>query len=76
MVDEVEGAAAPAQGGDDATDGWVPESVAAGYDDGPMCVLEINRLREVRLEEWADQDFEQELAPPRTMYDVSEDRAV
>jgi hypothetical protein len=47
-----------------------------GYDDGPMYVLEVNRLREVRLEEWADQEYEQELAPPRRMREVPEDQAL
>jgi hypothetical protein len=47
-----------------------------GYDDGPMYVLEVSRLREVTLEEWADQDYEQTLAPPRRMRDVSEDQAL
>jgi hypothetical protein len=51
-------------------------SLRSGYDDGPMYVMEVSRLREVRLEEWADQDFEQELAPPRTMHDVHEDQAL
>jgi dihydrofolate synthase/folylpolyglutamate synthase len=45
-----------------------------GWDDGPMFVVAATRLREVTLEEWADQDFEQELAPARAMRDVSEDR--
>ena len=47
-----------------------------GYDDGPMYVVEVNRLREVRFEEWADQDFEQELVPSRTMQDVPEAHAL
>jgi hypothetical protein len=47
-----------------------------GYDDGPMYVLEVSRLGEVRLEEWADQDFEQELAPLRTMREVPEEQAL
>lgn len=51
-------------------------SLRCGFDDGPMYILEVNRLREVRLEEWADQDFEKELAPPRTMHDVQEDEAL
>jgi hypothetical protein len=50
-------------------------SLRCGYDDGPMYVVEVNRLREVRLEEWADQDLEQELAQPRTMHDVPECQA-
>jgi hypothetical protein len=51
-------------------------SLRFGYDDGPMYVLEISRFREVRLEEWADQDYEQELAPPRRMREVPEEHAV
>ena len=47
-----------------------------GYDDGPMFVLEVNRLREVTLEEWADQDYEQELAPLRRMREVSQEQAL
>ena len=47
-----------------------------GHDDGPMYVLEISRLREVTLEEWADQDFEQELVPPRKMHKVPKDQAL
>jgi len=51
-------------------------SLRYGYDDGPMYVLEVNRLREVTLEEWADQDYEQELGPPRRMREVSEGQAL
>jgi hypothetical protein len=51
-------------------------SLRYGYDDGPMYVLEVSRLGDVRLEEWADQDFEQELAPPRTMHEVPEEQAL
>ena len=51
-------------------------SLRYGYDEGPMYLLEVNRRRDVRLEEWFDQDFEQELAPPRTLHDVSEDQAL
>jgi hypothetical protein len=47
-----------------------------GHDDGPMYVQEANRLGDVRFEEWADQDFEQELAPPRTMREVPEVEAL
>jgi hypothetical protein len=50
-------------------------SLRYGYDDGPMYVLEVDRLRTVRFEQWADQDYDQELAPPREMRLVSEDRA-
>jgi hypothetical protein len=51
-------------------------SLRYGYDEGPMYVVEINRLREVTLEQWADQDYEQELAPPRSMSGVPEDHAL
>jgi hypothetical protein len=51
-------------------------SLRYGYDDGPMYVLEVNRLREVTLEEWADQDYEAELAPPRRMCEVPQDQAL
>lgn len=51
-------------------------SLRCGYDDGPMLLLEVNRLREVRLEEWADQDYEHELAAPRTMREVPEEQAL
>ncbi|CEF49243.1 unnamed protein product [uncultured bacterium] len=51
-------------------------SLRYAYDDGPMYVLEANRLREVRLEEWADQDYEQALTSPRRMREVSEDQAL
>ena len=64
----------------DMTDGDYAEHGAAslryGYDDGPMFVLEVNRLREITLEEWADQDYEQELAPRRRMQVVPEDQAL
>jgi hypothetical protein len=51
-------------------------SLRYGYDDGPMFVLEVSRLREVTLEEWADQDYEMALAPPRTIRAVLEDQAL
>jgi hypothetical protein len=47
-----------------------------GWDDGPMYVLEVNRLRDATFEEWADQDYEHELAPPRTMRKVAEQAAL
>jgi hypothetical protein len=51
-------------------------SLRYGYDDGPMYLLEVNRIRNVRFEEWADQGFEQEQAPPRIMKDVAEVQAL
>lgn len=47
-----------------------------GFDEGPMFVLDVSRNRSMRLEEWADQDCEQQLAPPRTLPNVSEQLAV
>lgn len=38
-----------------------------GYDDGPMYVIEVTRLGEAILEEWADQDYENEICPPRSL---------
>ena len=46
-----------------------------GSDDGPMFVLDVDRLHQVVFEEWADQDFEVELAPSRKIRDVSEIQA-
>jgi hypothetical protein len=51
-------------------------SLRCGYDYGPMYVLEVNRLSEVTLEEWADQDYERALSPPRRMSEVPEDQAI
>jgi len=51
-------------------------SLRYGYDDGPMYVIEVSRLGEVTLEEWADQDHEQELAPPRRLRKVPEHQAL
>jgi hypothetical protein len=47
-----------------------------GYDEGPMFVIEVDRLRQVTFEELADQDYERELMPPRHMHHVSEDQAL
>jgi hypothetical protein len=51
-------------------------SLRYGYDGGPMYVLEITRLQEVIFEEWADQDYERELVPPRKMRVVPEEMAL
>lgn len=51
-------------------------SLRYGYDDGPMHVLEVNRIHELTLEEWADQEYEQALAPPRRLCGVPEDQAL
>ena len=40
-----------------------------------MFVLEVNRLGEVSFEEWEDPDYEEELAPRRTMLAVPEELA-
>jgi hypothetical protein len=47
-----------------------------GQDDGPMYVIEIGRLSKVTFEEWADQDYEEELCEARRMTGVSEDMAL
>lgn len=47
-----------------------------GWDDGPMFVLAVNRLHEVRFEEWSDHDFEKELASPRQMRGIPENQAL
>ena len=46
-----------------------------GFDDGPLFVLEVNRVREVTLEAWAGQDYEEELAPRRRLREVPEEQA-
>lgn len=51
-------------------------SLRYGYDEGPMFVLEASRLHELMFEEWADQDYEQELAPSRTIHAVPEAQAL
>jgi hypothetical protein len=40
-------------------------SLGYGNDDGPMFEIEFTCGRIARFEEWADQDYERELAPPR-----------
>jgi hypothetical protein len=40
-------------------------SLRYGNDDGPMFVMEFTCGRIARFEEWADQDYGRELAPPR-----------
>jgi hypothetical protein len=51
-------------------------SLRLGYDDGPMFVIEVDRLRNVKLEEWADQDYELAIAPERKMSEVTEEQAL
>lgn len=46
-----------------------------GYDDGPMYVIEISRLGKATWEEWADQDYENEVCPPRSLQ-VTEQKAL
>lgn len=42
-------------------------SLRFGSDDGPMYVLEATRGGILRFEQWADQDYEVQLSPTRTM---------
>lgn len=51
-------------------------SLRCGSADGPMYVLEVSRLGDVRLEEWSDQDYAQELAPARTIREVPQEQAL
>jgi hypothetical protein len=50
-------------------------SLRYGYDDGPMYVLELSRGRSARWEEWADQDYNDEICPPKELSSLSEERA-
>ncbi|MBC8105235.1 MAG: hypothetical protein H7Z14_01500 [Anaerolineae bacterium] len=45
--------------------------VRYGFDDGPMYVLTYDRSGRLTFEHWADQDFESELVPARSLTDVS-----
>lgn len=47
-----------------------------GKDSGPMFVVYVNREREVVFEQWADADYETELAPPGRLTSVSFGQAV
>ena len=40
-------------------------SLRFGNDEGPMFTIEFTCRHRARFEEWADQDYERELAPPR-----------
>lgn len=51
-------------------------SLRYGFDEGPMYVLEITRSGLARWEEWADQDYNEELAPTREASSFTEKRAV
>lgn len=51
-------------------------SLRYGFDDGPMYVLEVSRGGVVALEEWADQDYQTPLSPPRLMASVPPARAL
>src|SRR3954471_12128896 len=50
--------------------------VRYGYDEGPMYVLTYDIDRCVTFEQWADQDFETELAPVGYLSDVPPTEAV
>src|SRR5262245_28202650 len=45
--------------------------VRYGFDDGPMYVLTYDSSRCLSFEQWADQDFETQLAPRVYMPDVT-----
>lgn len=50
--------------------------VRYGTDTGPMYVLYVDRSRTATLEQWADQDYGEELAEPLTIENVSRDQAL
>jgi hypothetical protein len=43
-----------------------------GFEDGPMYVLECQRNGVLRFEQWTDQDFNEEVAPAKSMENVPE----
>ena len=47
-----------------------------GFDEGPMYVLDVYRSGRIIFGQWADQDYEAELAPETTIEDVAEERAL
>ena len=51
-------------------------SLRFGYDDGLMYVIEVMCSGTVTFEEWSDQDYEIELAPPQKMRDVTKTNAM
>ncbi|MGY4827300.1 hypothetical protein ACVNIS_01830 [Sphaerotilaceae bacterium SBD11-9] len=50
--------------------------VRYGTDSGPMYVLYIGRTKTATFEQWADQDFGDELAEPLSIEDVSLEAAI
>lgn len=57
-------------------DEFASVSLKFGYDDGLMYEIEIIHGGTLRFEEWSDQDYEIELAPPRIMLAVSKSHAL
>jgi hypothetical protein len=51
-------------------------SLRYGFDEGPKYVLEITRSGIARWEEWADQDYNEVLAPMREASSFTEKRAI
>ena len=47
-------------------------SLRYGYDDGPMYVIAVGRSGTATFEQWADQDFNTELAAPKTLDSLSQ----
>jgi hypothetical protein len=46
-----------------------------GFDTGPMYILNVYRSRTVYLSQWADSDYENQLAPEAEKIDVAEPEA-
>jgi hypothetical protein len=51
-------------------------SLRYGFDEGPMYVLEVTRRGIARWEEWADQDYNEEITPMRELSSMTEERAI
>ena len=54
---------------DEHPDAWV----RLGEDDGPLFVVAVHSSRRVEFTQWADADYENELAPQVTSRDVPSD---
>ena len=51
-------------------------SLRYGFDEGPMYELEITRSGFARWQEWADQDYTQELSPMKELSARTEQQAI
>lgn len=51
-------------------------SLRYGFDEGPMYLLDVTRGGTVTFEEWADQDYDVPIAPPRVLTSVPSQAAL